>query len=177
MVRLFSVVRPGSPGFEVALALTFILLFVVPTADQAASPIILKARHAQDLLNELRGTLLIPEPVFIDLVLRNPLVFSVEPEDRQRNRFELSMDVSFLQILNDTELRAALAHELGHVWIFKHHPFLQTERLANEVGQRAVPRSDLEQMYTKLWSYENRPGVPFEGLLGTTGDEPPSDGP
>ena len=50
-----------------------------------------------------------------------------------------------------TELRAVVAHELGHVWIFTHHPYLQTERLANSIAMRVVSRQNLEKIYDKVW--------------------------
>jgi Zn-dependent peptidase ImmA (M78 family) len=52
-----------------------------------------------------------------------------------------------------------VAHELGHVWIFTHHPYLQTEQLANQIAMRLVARETLEPIYEKLWK-----------RLGVTGD-------
>ena len=46
---------------------------------------------------------------------------------------------------------AAAAHELGHVWIFTHHPFLQTEEGANRVALQLVDRKTLEEVYAKVW--------------------------
>jgi predicted Zn-dependent protease len=80
------------------------------------------------------------------------------------------MELGFLRMLDDDELQAALAHELGHVWIFTHHPYLQTERVANSIGERAVKRIYFEKLYSKLWTYERQPGVPFEQLLGPDPD-------
>jgi hypothetical protein len=71
---------------------------------------------------------------------------------------------------DDDELRAALAHELGHVWIFTHHPYLQTERVANSIGERFLKRVYFEKLYSKLWTYERRSGVPIEQLLGPDPD-------
>jgi hypothetical protein len=44
-----------------------------------------------------------------------------------------------------------VAHELGHVWVFTHHPYLQTERLANQIAMRVVSRGSLAGVYRKLW--------------------------
>jgi hypothetical protein len=104
----------------------------------------------------------------IDLILvrYHPLVFAVEPEDSRKRRFQLSMEAGFLLILDDDELLGAMAHEMGHVWIFTHHPFLQTEMLANLIGQKVAPRKSFEKLYTKLWVYERTTGVPMDELLG-----------
>ena len=56
-------------------------------------------------------------------------------------------------------MSAVVAHELGHVWIFTHHPYLQTEQLANQIAMRLVARETLEPIYEKLWK-----------RLGVTGD-------
>jgi predicted Zn-dependent protease len=53
--------------------------------------------------------------------------------------------------LTPDELEAAIAHELGHVWVFTHHPYLQTEELANQIAMRAVSRESLERVYGKVW--------------------------
>jgi predicted Zn-dependent protease len=56
----------------------------------------------------------------------------------------------FLAELTAVEVRAVVAHELGHVWIFGNHPYLQTEQRANEVALRLVTRAELESAYRKL---------------------------
>jgi len=126
----------------------------------------LKAERAQELVDELRTELLIDKRVQVRVVIRHPLVFAVEPVDTQKSQFVLSMEMGFLLMLQEDELRASLAHELGHVWIFTHHPFLQTERLANSIGQRAVKRESFEKLYSKLWVYEGTTGVAMEQILG-----------
>ena len=60
--------------------------------------------------------------------------------------------------LSDDELLAAVAHELGHVWIFTHHPYLQTEQLANDIAMRLVSRDALAQMYERVWSRRGTKG-------------------
>jgi len=118
-------------------------------------------------VDELRAELLIDNGVQVSVVSSHPLVFAVKPADTQKSRFVLSMEMGFLLMLQEDELRAALAHELGHVWVFTHHPYLHTERLANSIGQRAVSRESFEKLYTKLWSYEGTGGVAMDQLLGT----------
>jgi len=81
----------------------------------------------------------------------NPLMMSVEAPTDARQTFLLSVEASFFDTLTDDELEAAVAHELGHVWIFTHHPFLQTEELANKIAMRAVTRETLQRVYAKVW--------------------------
>ena len=87
----------------------------------------------------------------ISLVPKNALMMSVEAPADASGTFQLSIEASFLDVLNEDELEAAIAHELGHVWVFTHHPFLQTEQLANEIAMRAVSRDSLERVYEKMW--------------------------
>jgi len=90
--------------------------------------------------------------VQVAIVPENDRVVSVEPflnGDGYRVEFERA----FFDQLNEEELTAALAHEIGHVWIFSHPPYLHTEALANEIALRVVARRPLETLYTKLWTY------------------------
>ena len=98
------------------------------------------------------------DEVAVALVPRNPLMVSVEYTDASTG-FLLSVEEDFINELTQEELEAAIAHELGHVWIFTHHPFLQTKVLANQIAQRLVPRSSLVHVYEKVWKRQ-----------GTTGD-------
>jgi len=152
---------------EPALSIAFILLIAVPVAKDSPSSVSLKAGRAQEFVGQLQAALPIHNEIQIAVVTYHPLVFSVEPSDADKNRFLMTMEVGFLLMLKDDELRAAVAHELGHVWIYTHHPFLQTERLANSVGLRVVDRESFEKMYSKLWTYEGASGVPIDDLLGS----------
>jgi hypothetical protein len=110
-------------------------------------------------VDDSRVRLDIPQEVRVSVVLANTLVVSVQPHAAQPDVFVLSFEQDFLRQLSDEEMRAVVAHELGHVWIFTHHPYLQTEQLANQIAMRLVARETLEPLYDKLWK-----------RLGVTGD-------
>lgn len=112
----------------------------------------------QDLTDELRTRLEIVERVHITLVDHNPLVMSVETLAGRSGPFVISVDRNFVHELNYKELEAAIAHELGHVWIYTHHPYLQTERMANEIAMRIIERSAFEPVYEKVWKRTGNPG-------------------
>ena len=152
--------------FQPALIFVFYFLIAIPVAKDSPTIVALKAKRAQDFVDQLRASLSIGNVVQVAVVVYHPLVFSVQPMDIHKERFLLTMELGFLLMLKDGELRAAMAHELGHVWIYTHHPFLQTERLANVVGQRVVERSEFETLYMKMWTYEGASGVPIDDLLG-----------
>jgi hypothetical protein len=106
----------------------------------------------QDLTDDLRGRLHITERVHVTLVDHNPLVMSVETLAGRTGPFVISVDREFIQELNLPEVEAAIAHELGHVWIYTHAPYVQTERLANDVAMRVVNRAAFEPVYEKVWA-------------------------
>jgi hypothetical protein len=105
----------------------------------------------QDITDDLRTRLQIAERVHVTIVDHNPLVMSVETLSGRTGPFVISVDREFIRELARTEVEAALAHELGHVWIYTHHPFLQTERLANDIAMRVINRSAFEPVYQKVW--------------------------
>jgi len=113
----------------------------------------------QKMVDKLRNDLSILEVVGVTIVPDNPLMLSVETMEGRGGPFMISVDESFLSELTDEEMHSALAHELGHVWIYTHHPYLQTERLANEIAMRVVTRASLVPVYHKVWE-----------RLGTKGD-------
>ena len=89
------------------------------------------------------------QSVQISIVARNDKLVSVERSKRRPGEFILSFDETFINGLEDSELSASIAHELGHVWIFTHHPYLQTELLANQVALKVVSRENLERSTKK----------------------------
>lgn len=107
--------------------------------------------RVQGLVDQLKTDLSLPHPVVVELVADNALMASVERVKGRDDTFRLSLDARFLDELDEDELRAVVAHELGHVWIFTHHPYLHTERLANQVAMRVVSREVLSRVYHKVW--------------------------
>ena len=105
----------------------------------------------QDITDDLRDRMDILERVVVTVVDHNPLVMSVETLGGRSGPFVISADRSFIRSLNADELNAAIAHELGHVWIYTHHPYLQTERLANEIALRVTSTEVLAPVYEKVW--------------------------
>jgi hypothetical protein len=105
----------------------------------------------QVVTDDLRTRLGITERVEVTLVDHNPLVMSVETLSGRTGPFVITVDRNFIHDLSQPEIEAAIAHELGHVWIYTHHPYLQTERLANEIAMRVISRSAFEPVYEKVW--------------------------
>jgi len=105
----------------------------------------------QEMADGLKTRLEIKERVQVTIVDHNPLVMSVETLGGRGGPFVITVDRDFIGELDHDEIEAALAHELGHVWIYTHHPYVQTERLANEVAIRVINRSAFEPVYEKVW--------------------------
>lgn len=105
----------------------------------------------QRLADMLRVRLNILERVVVTVVDHNPLVMSVETLAGRSGPFVISADEQFINTLTDSELEAAIAHELGHVWIYTHHPYVQSERLANDVALRVIDAQVFAPVYEKVW--------------------------
>jgi hypothetical protein len=106
----------------------------------------------QKITNQLKGRLEIIETVHVTLAEHNPLVMSVETLAGRSGPFVMTVDEKFIRTLSEQELEAAIAHELGHVWIFTHAPYVQSERLANDIAMRVTSRTVLEPVYEKVWT-------------------------
>jgi hypothetical protein len=151
--------RPGS-----TLTFCLLLLFSPGYALKAAGPERIISNNKdqqriQDIVDAFVARLPLKQRVSVSVVPKNPLMFSVEFDKADVGTdFRLSVQEDFIGELTQEELEAAVAHELGHVWIFTHHPFLQTEALANEIAQRLVPRSTLLQVYEKVWQRQGTRG-------------------
>ena len=135
------------------LIATLALLGIFSSALRGAEPATpsVAEKKLQAIVGNLKSRLLITSPIVVTIVPSKALMMSVVPPSDSLKTFLLSVVARFLQTLTDDELEAAIAHELGHVWIFTHHPYLQTEELANKIAMRAVKRDSLERVYAKVW--------------------------
>jgi hypothetical protein len=126
------------------LSLGLILLLAESASTREVSPSGLNG-VAQGLTSKLGADW----NIHIVVADKNERVVSVE-RLLEPDRFIVTFDREFLSTLNEGEISAAIAHEIGHIWIFCHFPYLHTEFLANEIALEMVDRSDLESLYTKL---------------------------
>jgi hypothetical protein len=127
-------------------------------SGESAAVAATESRRVQELVDTVRQDLALSHEVSVELVAANPLKASVEPVKDAPGTFRLSIELAFLEQLSPVELKAVVAHELGHVWIYTHHPYLQTEQLANRIAMRVVSRADLDSVYTKVWPDAAAPG-------------------
>lgn len=104
----------------------------------------------QSVVDDVRDALGLHAAIRVVVVEANPKLASVSPVRGAAGEFELSVEVAFLKELTYAELRAVVAHELGHVWIYGNHPYLHTEQLANAIALRVVDRASLESAYRKV---------------------------
>lgn len=149
-----------SRAVVLVVALVLLRPLDLSAADSSSSvPTAPAVERVQAVVDQLRSKLGIPEPVQVSILPNVALVVSVEAPSEANQPFLFAIDAQFLARLTNEELDAAVAHELGHVWVFTHHPYLQTEQLANQIAMRVVTRESLALVYGKLW--EQR---------GTTGD-------
>jgi hypothetical protein len=147
---LRSSLYPALYGQRAALAVWLPVFLLAATSARANERPEKMAVRLQAIVDALRSELAIPEAVKLELVRKNPLMASVEPA-KEGDGFVLAIEKKFASRLSDAELKSVIAHELGHVWIFTHHPYLQTEQLANRIAMRLVSRQSLEQVYDKVW--------------------------
>jgi Peptidase family M48 len=156
----------SSLGYITALTLLFMTCVALRTAaaegrtEAEAAEALAKAQRVQGVIDELRGRLSLRRDVVAAIVPVNPLMVSVLSPVEHGGAYRVAFEGSFLDTLSDDELRAVVAHELGHVWIFTHHPYLQTEQLANKIALQVVPRDSLERVYDKVWPHGTPVGAP-----------------
>jgi hypothetical protein len=129
-----------------------------PEGPTARESLVVREAQIQDVVNKLKIRMSIPDMVVASIVEHNQLVVSVERAKDGTSAFALLIDRDFLEGLTADEIDAVVAHELGHVWIFTHHPFLHTEELANQIAMKVVPQDTLAAVYDKVWKRVGRKG-------------------
>jgi predicted Zn-dependent protease len=129
--------------------------------------------HLAQIVQDLSARLQLNDHIDVRIDENNAKMVSSEPLPGLTTGYRISFDREFLESLTDDEITAAIAHELGHVWIFTHHPFLQTETLANDIALRVVDRETMKKVYSKLWAHTGTPGN-IDELLGPPRKPEPS---
>jgi peptidase M48-like protein len=129
--------------------------------------------HLAQIVHDLCERLHLNDHVEVRIDESNAKMVSSEPLPGSTSGYRISFDRQFLENLNDDEIVAAIAHELGHVWIFTHHPYLQTEALANDIALRVVDRETMKKVYSKLWAHTGTSGNIDELLGPSRTPEPP----
>ncbi len=123
--------------------------------DNHESPI---EQKIEGSIREFTERLGISQKINVLVVPEDPRLASLQRDHAESDAFLMSFDAGFLGTLQDAEIDAVIAHELGHLWIFTHFPFLQTEFLANQQALKLVKRHDLMRVYGKVrrWKSANR---------------------
>lgn len=159
-IEVFTATEKTSKKIRIGRLLVLLLgaLGAVAVASNAGLPANIEAQNLNAVLKEFQGRLHISQPVSFSIVEANEYLVSVEPSSEAGKGFIIKFDKNFLTTLEEEELRAVIAHELGHIWIFTHHPYLQTEPLANEKALQLISRESLEKVYAKVWQSEGGKG-------------------
>jgi hypothetical protein len=169
-VRLRVKNNTGVPNLSGRYGIFFLLLlsYAFPSivrGENSPSTSRNNANRLPEIIRDLSSHLQLDAHIEVQVDDKNDKMASSEPLTGPVHGYLISFDREFLQSLNDDELIAAVAHELGHIWIFSHHPYLQTEELANEIAMRVVDRATMKKVYAKLWAKTGTVGS-FDELLG-----------
>jgi len=127
-----------------------LILVVQASAVEGWNRLQHNARKIKGILADLKKQLDISVDISTAVVPKEELLVAVSPDRKRKGSFKIAFDAAFLAMLDEDELRAAIAHELGHVWIYTHHPYLHTEDLANAIAHRIVTPTELDRVYEKV---------------------------
>jgi len=135
-------------------------------ASEAAEENVRMEHRIDRIVTDFCHRLGIFQHVTVSVVSDNSHLASATCSSARAQEYEISFDAGFLRTLDDGELDAAVAHELGHIWIFTHFPYLQTESLANQQALKLVSRSELQKVYEKMWRWRGEAHGDLSDLLG-----------
>ena len=164
--------RPGRYGIFFLIALWYCFPSHARSEDSVATSGG-NAGHLAQIVQDLCARLQLKDHVEIQIDETNAKMVSSEPIPGSTPGYRISFDREFLENLTNDEIVAAIAHELGHVWIFTHHPYLQTEALANDIALRVVDRETMKKVYSKLWAHTGTAGN-IDELLGPARTQEPT---
>jgi hypothetical protein len=156
--------RPGRQGIFFLILLWYCCTALARSEDSTATSGG-NAGHLAQIVQDLCARLQLNDHVEVRIDEENAKMVSSEPLPGSIPGYRISFDRRFLESLSDDEITAAIAHELGHVWIFTHHPYLQTEPLANNIALRVVDRETMKRVYSKLWAHTGTSGN-IDEILG-----------
>jgi hypothetical protein len=112
--------------------------------------------YLETIAKKFQTQLDLPVAVLVSVIEKNKFLVSVHRSKELQDTFVILFEREFLSTLTEEEARAVIAHEMGHIWIFTHHPYLQTEALANQKAAELVPRDSLRDVYEKVWRIEGQ---------------------
>ena len=146
-------------GFGQSLTMfIFLVAVAAPSRCLVAAAPYEKERQIGLIAQSFCRNLGISQPIHVVILQKNPRLVSVEFVAGRTDAFQMVFEQGFLDSLDTRELLAAVAHEIGHAWIFTHFPYLQTEALANRQALKLVSRSDLEKLYRRVWGWKGEQG-------------------
>ncbi len=145
-----------------SISLLLLSIFQLRLRAEGCEGIGAKEQQIELIIKEFSRRLGITQKIIVSIVSGDKRLASVRPASENLNEFEISFDPAFVQTLDDLELTAAVAHELGHIWIYTHFPYLQTEALANQQALKLVSRNDLDKVYEKVWRWNARKQNPVK---------------
>src|SRR5688572_20476027 len=105
--------QPSRRHFFALVCLPVIVVISLAARMHASEPASVGA--LQQLIDDLKAELKIDAAVSAAIVKQNSLLVSVERVDAPGN-FRMEFEERFLSSLDQDELKAIIAHELGHVW-------------------------------------------------------------
>lgn len=126
------------------------LLFLFGTGVGHSDALEDREQRIMAIIEDFKSRLDIAEEIRAEIVPWEKRLVSVRRFGENREAFLIRFDENFLTTLGEEELRAAVAHEMGHVWIFTRRPYLHTETLANRKALLLVSNECLEKLYMKV---------------------------